>query len=568
MKLWKWLTMLLVIALLGACLLSCGDTGADTTDGDTGDTDVTDTDTTDGESVGPDETGEGTTPPETTEPETTAFVCEHPNLKVTGVEPTCEAGGYSETKCEDCGFMEHTDLAPKHNDTETYTSENGIAECVCTECGDRSMVIAAGKKLKLSAYCEGELGFSLVGAPQNQSCELIVDNKTVGAAVFTDGHATLTASELALGAHSITLLNKGSCPLRVKTEKIDGHFNRMGAILLELEGRKGQDFGTFNIFVQTNDPSGDYYIRYPMRYEYRLDTDVFQASKVLTNVKNFRIYGAQLVKVTEVGDYKVQYEQLKGVLSVGEISLAMRQQNAYESELAEGAKAVLSSPVLDFIGGYHGDEWIESVSLFADGEEILLGKAGLTVIPCNTLIFDQTTTMYAWGTCTSESRGAPVAKHIQKFVFDSTGVDQRQTVEWLRGDFEINAAYMPMFTMCRGPLEARYIDTMRSYDKDGNLIEEYVMPNVGVEAQYGVLSSGEPAAYEYLGSAGLSAKVSFRAANDEVKLGAYVAIRTEVQNDNKLYVGVSSVKNGKTPAESEIWIVESHSMIDYIEPIA
>ncbi len=545
MKLWKIFVLVLAICLLGTCLAACGDE-AETTLADS------------------------CADPETNDPETTA-PCTHPDMtEQVLVAATCETGGKIEMKCEECGYMEEivTDFA--HEDSQNYNATLGVNESVCALCGDNSVVVSAGKRIKLSAFCEGELSFSLVAPSADAALEVLVDGESIGEVVFDEnGKATVAVEDMEKGAHTIAFVNGGTKDVRIKNEKIDGYFNRPGAVLLELESRMGQEYGSFNIFVQTSDPSGDYYIRYPMKYEYRPETNNFTAT--LANVKNYRIYGAQLVKVTEVGDYKVKYEQITSVLSIGEFSLALLQASTYDEYLAEGAKAVQSKPgeVLDFIGGYHGDEWLSEVTLFADDEEIVLSKASSAVIPCSTLSFTQVTTMYAWGTSNGNSHGLPVANHTQNFVFDSAGVHDEQTLEWLRGDFKIGVGYMPMFPMLRGDVGDRYIDTMRGYDENGKLLEEYKMSSEAVTRETAVIMRDDCAMYEYTGSKGISAKVSFRKLNDEVDLcSSYVALRVEAAKDNKLYVSIGSAQNGFTPAEGEVWKVDTSFMIDYIEPIA
>jgi len=249
----------------------------------------------------------------------------------------------------------------------------------------------------------------------------------------------------------------------------------------------------------------------------------------------------------------------------GEISFAVMQANSYTSELSEGAKAVATDgSAADFIGGYHGDEWIDEVKLVADGKIIELKNATAGLYPCGTLLFDLDTTMYAWGTSKEGSRGLPVIDHIQNFVMDSTGVNLVQTVKWLEGNFRIKAGYMPMFTMMCGKLANRLVDIMRAYNADGKLLEEYKMPDAEITTQTSVLSHANAAKYEYLGSKGVSSWISFKNMSDKLRIGgSHVALRSGV--DNKLYVAVGST-NG-TPLKDEAWVMDTHFMIDYTQMI-
>ena len=149
---------------------------------------------------------------------------------------------------------------------------------------------------------------------------------------------------------------------------------------------------------------------------------------------------------------------------------------------------------------------------------------------------------------------------------DSTGVVDVQTIEWLRDDFVIHAAYLPMFTMMRGKDGNRFIETVRAYDADGNLKEEYVMdPEYVVTKQTNVLFRTDCSMYEYTGDKGVNAKVSFKSLNGGNKFtSSYVALRVGV--DNKLYVGVNSAKGGSNIPKGDVWQVELGFKIDYVKP--
>jgi hypothetical protein len=269
----------------------------------------------------------------------------------------------------------------------------------------------------------------------------------------------------------------------------------------------------------------------------------------------------------------IKTEAVKGignVLGGGEVSFAVMQQYPYEDMLAEGAKEAKGDldRAPDFIGGFHGDEWMSAVSLIADGEVIDLQSTQKQVIPCSTVTFDLTGTMYAWGTSKADTRGVAVAEHVQNFVIDSTGVTDVQTITWLRDDFVIHAAYLPMFTMMRGADGNRFIETMRAYDVDGNLLGEYVMdPEYIVEKQTQILYYNNASSYEYTGEKGVSSVVSFKALREGINFNsARIDLRPGV--DNKLYVGVGSAVGGNAVPEGEVWEVELKFHIDYVVPEA
>lgn len=552
MKLGKLFVLALALCLLGTCLLACGDESETTTGGTMF-------------PVIP-------LPLGTSEPETAELTCEHPNMTETVVlEATCTETGKILRKCKDCNFVEEivTDFA--HDDIRAYSEALGVNESTCALCGDSAVVVDAGKRVKLSAYCEGALGFTLTAASADETLEILLDGKSLGNASFDDeGKAAFKAEELEKGAHSVVFVNKGENAVRIKSDKIEGHFNKPGAVYVEVLGKGSRAYSDFNVYLQTSDPSEQYYVCYRFTYNYNEDVNNFNGNS-LTNTEFYRVNGATLYRIIDADDTLVKVQNVDGigtVLGGGEISFAVMQQYPYLSELAADAKTLMGTETraMDYIGGFHGDEWMSHVLLMADGEAVDLQSAEKTVIPCSAVTFDLTGTMYAWGTSREGSRGVPVAEHIQNFVMDSTGVVDVQTIEWLRDDFVIHAAYLPMFTMMRGKDGNRFIETVRAYDADGNLKEEYVMaPEYVVTKQTNVLFRTDCSMYEYTGDKGVNAKVSFKSLNGGNKFtSSYVALRVGV--DNKLYVGVNSAKGGSNIPKGDVWQVELGFKIDYVKP--
>lgn len=586
MKLWKLFVLLLALVMLGTSLLACGgeaETTPEVTTPEATEPEVTDPEVTAPETTAPETTvpeitvpettAPETTAPETTAPETEAPVCTHPNMteKVLKIS-TCYAGGKVEKTCGDCGYKAEVATPPSHDDDKVYTASSGITEYVCKRCGERAMIVEAGKRMKLSAYCEGELTFA-VTASADASVEVLLDGQSQGdVSLDDDGKGRVRFTNLEKGGYSIVFVNKGTSDVRIKNEKIEGYFNRPGAVYVEVLGKGKEAYSSFNVYIQTSDLSEEYYVCY--HFTYRLDKTANNfAPNTCTNTEFYRVNGATLYRVIEVDDTTIKTEMVSGiggVLGGGEISFAVMQQYPYKDMLADGAKVEMGDMTRapDFIGGYHGDEWMTEVVLTADCEVIDLQSSEREVIPCSTVTFDLTGTMYAWGTSKADDRGVPVAEHTQNFVLDSTGVTDVQTIQWLRDDFVIHAAYLPMFTMMRGADGNRFIETMRAYDAEGNLLEEYTMAPEPVASQIGVLSRSDCCMYEYSGNKGITSMVSFKALNDGPKFtGSRIDLRT-ASKDNKLYVGVQSAAGGKSVPAGDVWEVELKFHIDYVVPEA
>jgi len=505
----------------------------------------------------------------------TVSACAHQNVTKTVIkDPTCTASGEIMVKCDDCEYTK-TVYTPRSHQDEPVATVLGFAEYTCKLCGDKAMVVGRGETLKLSAFCEGELSFELLGAVATNNLEVLVDGVSMGKVSFSNkGEGTVEIESLARAGHTVEFVNKGTKDIRITNTAIDGYFHRPdtvygdGILYVEMLGKGSLEYSDFCVYVRTNDPSGQYYVCYNFKYQYDT-TATNYAPNSCTNISNYRIYGATLVQITNVSESGITATTVENVLGTGEISLAIRQRNPYLDQIAESAKEHLQAngQALEHVGGFHGDEWLSAVSLVADDTVIDLQTSEHKVIACSAVRFDQTSTMYAWGTSYEGYRGLPFAEHTQNFAINSKGINHMQMVEWLRGDFSA-AGYMPMFTMLRGTYGNRFIDSMRSYDDNGNLLGEYKMTDESVSTQFSVLDGSNIAAYEYVGTKGISARVDFREANDQVSLSSRIDIRAENNRDNKLYVPFASTKNGLIPALGEIWMVESHYMIDYVKPNA
>ncbi len=348
-----------------------------------------------------------------------------------------------------------------------------------------------------------------------------------------------------------------------------------GALLLEiLKPAKGDVYSSFNIYVQNSDPSGDYYTRYHMVHVYD-DTRNNYAVNSASNINNYRIIRASVVKVTALEDTYVAWTELAKVLTSGEISFAIRQSNIHKDWLKEGAEAVLAGRgdllnAGDFIGGYHGDEWLESVALFADGSEVALeGVAEGMVIPCSEIRFDQFTKLYAWGTSDALSHGVEVAEHTQSFTIDSNGIRNSQRVKWLRDDFEYkaNECYLLMFPIIRKSGELTVSSCFESYDANGELLNIDEVPEGAVEKQTNInfdLSTRKL----YMSSLdGFFGEVRFSLPDDTMRVKTvYSAIRPDSISDNKFYMGVESTENGGKTKMGEVFSIDVYYSIDYASP--
>jgi hypothetical protein len=492
-------------------------------------------------------------------------------MTVTATEvATCGADGYEDKVCEICGYTEHTVLRGGHDFEDTYQIAADADISTCKLCGLSGYLVYGEDTLALSGYFGGDVTVLAEALGAECEVELLIDGEKAANAVCKSGEdSKLEVKNAEKKQHDITFVNNGAESVLIKEDSMKGLLNRTGAVLVEVVAGKANRYNSINFYVQTSDPSGDYYVRYKMQYEYSETRDNYAANSC-TNISNYRIKTAQLVKVDDVTDTAVKATEVYPVLTTGEISLATRQRNLDQSLLTEGAKAAISSNGVsgDFIGGFHGDERLESVELFLDGEKLeIYGKTAGYTLPGTVAEFNQVATMYQWGTSTADSYGRPIILHTQNFVFDSNGVKNNQSAEWLNDGYEIDSFYFQMLTLVRASNGKPVCDTVTSFDENGDVIDSVTIPLV-VEKQTSYLSNLKNRGFRYSSDeSGVFAEAGFEVINDSIVVDRmYVAARVGTTPDNKMYVSFQSPTNGSNPVKGEVFEIAVRYHIDYVNP--
>ena len=137
------------------------------------------------------------------------------------------------------------------------------------------------------------------------------------------------------------------------------------------------------------------------------------------------------------------------VLQGGEIGLAMR-------EVGSG----------DFVGGFHGDEVILTVSLFGDSKEIALDKPSFGAFA--EVRFEETSRI---DRCNTPAE--PLCLHTQVYTVRDETVSLSQRIEWIGDARLLTSAFMPMLTVQRldpqSP-ERRVSDTLTFFNEAGDVV--------------------------------------------------------------------------------------------------
>ena len=342
----------------------------------------------------------------------------------------------------------------------------------------------------------------------------------------------------------------------------------MAKLILEVLPRcAGHAYASFRVYLPTSAPSGDCFIRYNLVYEYNDVRDNY-APNSTTNVSNYRIREAHLVRVHGVDEACVSSEVLCRVLQKGEISLAIREDLVSTAHLAPGAQPIEKRGecyAADFIGGFHGDERLTAAFLVADGAAVDLAADAPRALYCQALDFTLQTTLYRWGTSNAKSYGMPVAEHGQQMRFCAEGVKNHQSVRWLCPDYHVrqNATFLQMFTMGREKNGMPICEIFEIFDENGVSLGRAVLPIPTTEEQVALPSTATRLVRYSSATSGISAKVGFRILNNSLHTDrTWVQVRA-LAGDNKWYASFSSPQNGHVPQQDELWEIELFAAIDY-----
>ncbi|MCR9549029.1 hypothetical protein [Vibrio antiquarius] len=168
------------------------------------------------------------------------------------------------------------------------------------------------------------------------------------------------------------------------------------------------------IYAKGADRHSDRYLEYNLKH----------IDDPLINANLWRLYELYESKnVSNLPPYSFfRVHDKKPIVNAGEWELAIREAGAD-----------------DFMGGYHGDELLTSVSLVINGENVPIRESQYVA---DSLSFTQTSDLYSWYT------GQVVAKHIKEYKFSQAGIILKQKVEWERS-VEVSRAYLSMFPVKR-----------------------------------------------------------------------------------------------------------------------
>ena len=422
-------------------------------------------------------------------------------------------------------------------------------------------------KFTFAANCEGQVKLYVwTGAVSDPNKDVMVRitvdgvNQKVERWMASGGN-TVIADGLSKGEHTFTIEKlSGGANLYIGAVTLSGELteaprlNVQDGVIVEVFDPAGGDdeYCSFNVYTQTTHPSGEYYIRYNFVYEFDdIDESLNWSNGSNTGAyrSNYRIRTAQIVKKTG----NPGFLNLHTILQSGEISLAIK-----ENDLTT------NTPAGDFVGGFHGDENLNSVSLVLDGtKEIKLHQGEAGFYTCSSVEFKQSSLINRCHTIVDR-----VMEHNQHYLIDTNGIKLNQQVVWLTGDFSPNSdqTYLQMFTLIRNnPDKAGdfLTDTVRLLNENGTAIGTALVSVIDPGEKEGVtaLQSADARYAEYLGkSKGIYAIAGFQLPDANCTVhSARISVRR--YGDSKWYPSFKG--NTPTPAAGEVWNVCNYYYIDY-----
>ncbi len=421
----------------------------------------------------------------------------------------------------------------------------------------RGMLVASAKNLNsqdelcLDTYKSNSKIMLVEPSDLNECWNYDSETQTVSFSTYVNG---INASwyDKQLVARAFVVTNDGeiyySSPITESVNTVKSSLEKKDMFYKVNAPKKGLNFCDFDIYTQTSDVSGNYYIVYHFAYENEAakpELNFNEGTNDGANCEMWRIKGADIVEKTGEDTFRT----VNGILQAGEIELAI-------SENGAG----------DFIGGFHGDEHYKNMQLVIDGKEIDLKKE-TSLTACKNVSITQDTVMYR---CNSSSaaadKGQAVMEHSMYYTITARdGFEIRQTVKYLVDDFRIARACIGMFTINRENGGRILTDVVEYYKWDGSYVDSILTTDPALYEKTIDSAYGGPGYAKVYGlESGVNATCGYK---ENIEIGGdyrnFCWIRP--YKDNKCYF---SAGGNQKPATGTVWDWTAYYSIDYNTAIA
>ncbi len=246
------------------------------------------------------------------------------------------------------------------------------------------------------------------------------------------------------------------------------------------------------------------------------------------NADLYRIKGTKLYE--RLDDFAFTPVNDVNITSNGEYEMAIKETSG------DGA---------DFVGGFHGDEIIDSVTMTVDSKEVSLSENGF--YKGSSIVFAQNATVNASGT-----PDLKLIDHEKIYTITKDGIKLNQTAKWLN-DSSVSEVYMAML-----PVNHRDENGVQINDTITAGSTSYYRPryfggvkfNVGYTNALSVTASG--------GALGAKVEVTTKPVQGFADSDIQFFMYTRETNDNKVYFrSLRENNNVFAVSKGEVWEVEN-----------
>jgi uncharacterized membrane protein len=195
-------------------------------------------------------------------------------------------------------------------------------------------------------------------------------------------------------------------------------------------------------YIKGNKQGSNHYLKYTLKH-------IVSSKNKGINADLWRLY--EVYDVRKTGSNKFS-NSLGPIINAGE----------WECAIAEKG--------CDFIGGYHGNELVDEVSLTIDNKPYTISNKNL--FECRSIVFKQQSILI------SRKTDKPIVHRLVEYDINSDRILIKQQIEWL-SDAEISKSYLAMLPIVRKIENIQITDS--AYSDIDNTIYDISKPNLNLK---------------------------------------------------------------------------------------
>ena len=335
-------------------------------------------------------------------------------------------------------------------------------------------------------------------------------------------------------------LKSGQIPLI----KYDGTFNIASACAGFLDVINKNTITTNREYVHFKKTADDLSIYFPTSSSKKVRLNLWHQvvgtadlSDGMSNSNIWRINGLWGCSESMALDHQI-------LANAGEWTLAIQHSDNTQSE----------GVVKDFVGGWHGDELLNSVKFFVDGAEFNQDFLASSIKSAMEIQVVQSSTIYFQNT------NIPLCKHLSIFTFDKDGLNMKHQIEWLTNT-NIKKIFGVMLPILRNVTGGFVTNKSSRTSEFHTQIDDN--STAGAVMRFTQVKEGH--SFKQWGNIGFSCETKIlKLPNKFESQSAFVSSATQY---NKLYVSAFNAANETTDyavIAGDIWEFETQYLFNYI----